>query len=63
MISPSDLGRNRNIMRRSEIMSFTEWYKETFNDEWTENHAPLMSLLDDYEEWCKKNNVTPIWNG
>jgi hypothetical protein len=44
-------------------LSFTEWYKETYNDEWTDNHATLMSLLDEYEDWCKRNDITPIWNG
>lgn len=44
-------------------MSYTDWFKATYHEEWTEQHAPLMSLLDEYEEWCEKNNVTPIWNG
>lgn len=44
-------------------VSYTEWFKATYHEEWTDQHAPLMSLLDEYEEWCKENKVEPIWNG
>lgn len=44
-------------------MTFTEWYKETCDDEWTYEHAPLVSLLYDYEDWCKANKVIPVFNG
>lgn len=44
-------------------MTFTEWYKETCDDEWTDEHAPLVSLLYDYEDWCKANKVIPVFNG
>lgn len=49
--------------RKVKYLSYTDWYKETYNDEWTIDHAPLISLLDEYEKWCEKNKVNPIWNG
>jgi hypothetical protein len=44
-------------------MSFTEWYEKTYNDKWTDNHAPLHSLMIEYEDYCRDNNIEPIWNG
>jgi hypothetical protein len=49
--------------QRSDDMTFTEWYKETCDDEWTDEHAPLVSLLYDYEDWCEENKIAPIFNG
>lgn len=44
-------------------MTFTEWYKNTYNDVWTDNHAPLFSLVEEYVHYCESNGIVPIWNG
>jgi hypothetical protein len=45
------------------FLTYTEWYKKTYNDEWTDNHAVLNSVTVEYEKWCEENNLTPIWDG
>jgi hypothetical protein len=48
-------------------MTFSEWYKLTYKDDWHEDYAGLygfaMDMSDEYEEWCENNNQKPIWNG
>jgi len=44
-------------------MTFTEWYKVAYNDEWNEHHAVLFSLIDDYEKYCEINSYEPVWDG
>lgn len=43
-------------------MTFTQWYKYRYNDEWTDNHAILHSLELGYEQWCADNNQEEIWD-
>lgn len=48
-------------------LSFTEWYLKTHNDWWHEDYAELCRFAEEmttgYEEWCRENNATPIWDG
>lgn len=48
-------------------MTFTDWYKETKNDVWHEDYRGLYSfcyeMCCEYGEYCKENNLIPIWNG
>lgn len=44
-------------------MTYTEWYKERYNDDWTDNHAVLFSIIEEYELYCKENNLTEVWDG
>ena len=48
-------------------MTFTEWYKNTQNDDWHEDYALMYSfaskMTDGYEEWCLNNSKSPVWNG
>ena len=48
-------------------LSFVEWYESVHEDKWHEDYA-LMSglasqLINEYQSYCKANNVKPIWNG
>lgn len=44
-------------------MTFAQWCKVTYNDGWTENHAFLFTLFEEYEKYCEANGYEPIWNG
>jgi hypothetical protein len=48
-------------------MTFTQWYEKTHRDWWHEDYASLYRFADEmaseYKDWCKENNVKPIWNG
>lgn len=48
-------------------MSFTEWYKETYKEEWHEDYAGLnefcYKVSCEYDNHCKENKIKPIWNG
>ncbi|MCK1996457.1 hypothetical protein MPH47_04250 [Psychrobacillus psychrodurans] len=48
-------------------ITFTEWYKETHEEEWHEDFAELYSFAievsDKYEKWCEENDIQGIWNG
>jgi len=48
-------------------MNFVEWYKEIYGDEWHEDYAGLYSfcykMTMEYDEYCKDNNIKPVWNG
>lgn len=48
-------------------MTFTEWYQKTHGERWHEDYAELYRFADEmtieYENWCKENNVKPVWNG
>ena len=46
-------------------MTFTEWYKATYDEDWHEDYAWLIGLetMDGYEKWCEENNQIPVWNG
>lgn len=50
-----------------EEMSFVEWYEENYKDKWHEDYVLLYStayaLSVEYEEFCKRNDIEPIWNG
>lgn len=49
---------------RNSIL-FTDWYKETYKQEWHIDYALLygMDLIYEYEEFCKQKNIRPVWNG
>ncbi|MFE8701140.1 hypothetical protein ACFYKX_11095 [Cytobacillus sp. FJAT-54145] len=47
-------------------MSFVEWYKHTYGDEWHEDYALLgcsHEWLDAYQTYCDQHHLEPIWNG
>lgn len=48
-------------------MSFTEWYKVNYKEDWHEDFAHLYDhaseASDKYEEWCKETDLVPVWNG
>lgn len=51
------------IREGGKILSFTEWFEFTYAEKWTDEHAPLISFIVEYEEFCERNGITPIWNG
>lgn len=52
---------------RSDNLSFVEWYEKTYKEKWNQDYAELYGyankISDEYEDYCKKNNINPIWNG
>ena len=48
-------------------ITFTEWYKENYEEEWHEDFADLYSFATEvfgkYEEWCEEKKIQAIWNG
>lgn len=44
-------------------LTYREWFKQIQGEEWTDNHAPLPSLINGYEAYCKANGLVPCWNG
>lgn len=58
------------MKRHSEViesMTFTEWYESKYKEKWHEDYAGLYGFAEsmsiEYKEWCKENNVKPVWNG
>jgi hypothetical protein len=48
-------------------MSFVKWYEDTYKAKWHEEYAGLYAFCyevsTEYEEFCKRNDLEPIWNG
>lgn len=48
-------------------MTFTQWYKETMDDDWHEDHGGLYlfcyEMCCQYEAYCKDYALVPVWNG
>ncbi|WP_214797694.1 hypothetical protein [Exiguobacterium sp. s5] len=45
-------------------MTFTEWYKHETGEDWHDDYAWIESDKDvDYEEYCKRNGIQPVWDG
>jgi hypothetical protein len=48
-------------------MTFTEWYKETKEEEWRSEFAEseefVQEMEDDYFAYCHEFDLEPIWNG
>ncbi|MGD1416471.1 hypothetical protein [Bacillus stercoris] len=48
-------------------MTFTKWYRYTYKEEWHEDYTYLYKFADEvtrkYEEWCKNNSQSPVWDG
>lgn len=48
-------------------MTFTEWYRATYNEVWNDDYALMYrfasDVTDKYEDYCKNHHVTPVWNG
>lgn len=44
-------------------MSFTEWFEFIYKEKWTDEHAPLTSYIVEYEDFCERSGIEPIWNG
>lgn len=43
--------------------TYTEWYKYKYGNEWTEQHAIMFSIVEEYEKYCRAYKLEPIWNG
>ncbi|MEX3713507.1 hypothetical protein ABFV99_13980 [Cytobacillus horneckiae] len=46
-------------------MSFSEWYEKNYKDDWITNCQNIYGFALEtnlkYEEWCKQNNIQPVW--
>jgi hypothetical protein len=47
-------------------MSFAEWFEDEYSEQWHEDYADTRTgyiASIEYEEFCKRNNLEPVWNG
>ena len=44
-------------------LTYTEWFEFIYDEKWTDEHNLLASYVVEYEAFCERNNITPIWNG
>lgn len=63
----NDTPRPKYAIKRGDIVNFTDWYKDVMEEDWHEDYVGLYSFCYEvccqYEEYCRENKITPIWNG
>ena len=46
--------------------SFVMWYEREYGEEWRNSYKETNLFVNEvsvkYKEWCKENNIKPIWN-